>query len=267
MLYFSLPVAHPKSGHPKSGHDSSLFPVHDSSLFRLHDELHAQAGGGVLAESRRVWQLRHHFCPPPRPPHWCPCLLDADWRWRLQLRLHFRSILGPFLGAFLSSTPTPHAPCAVFYLVPMVPMPTRMLLGGLIALLSIGAWNPTLCPNLGPTHFRCCTDSCALIGIDPIYMDNKLQPNSSDPGFAAADLAAMPDGKMCRAATDCMATSTSFWTIFGAFLSFTPPTRAVWYALLSTHAGWVLIGDCDPMLCPNWGFRHRRGVLRGGPGV
>ena len=33
------------------------------------------------------------------------------------------------------------------------------------------------------------------------------------------------------------------------------PIRAVGYDLLSTHAGYVLIGACHPMLCPNWGSR------------
>ena len=33
-------------------------------------------------------------------------------------------------------------------------------------------------------------------------------------------------------------------------------TRAVCYVLLSAHPNRVLIGACNPMLCPIWGFRY-----------
>ena len=34
------------------------------------------------------------------------------------------------------------------------------------------------------------------------------------------------------------------------------PARAVWYDLLGAHADRVLTGACNPMLCPNVGFRY-----------
>ena len=46
-----------------------------------------------------------------------------------------------------------------------------------------------------------------------------------------------------------------FWTISRAVLSPTPPTRAVFFALLGTRADRVLIGACHPTLWPIWGFR------------
>ena len=48
-----------------------------------------------------------------------------------------------------------------------------------------------------------------------------------------------------------------FWTIFRAFLSSTHPTRAVGRVLLGAQAYLVLIGACNPMICPIWGFRFR----------
>ena len=58
-------------------------------------------------------------------------------------------------------------------------------------------------------------------------------------------------------------------TFFSRFSASRHPARAVCYALLSTHAGCVLIGARDPMLCPNWGFRrhrHRDQAPAGRPG-
>lgn len=34
------------------------------------------------------------------------------------------------------------------------------------------------------------------------------------------------------------------------FELFTHPTRAVWCILLGLHPQWMLIGVCDPMVCP-----------------
>ena len=54
--------------------------------------------------------------------------------------------------------------------------------------------------------------------------------------------------------------STSFLTRLTRLLSFLPPTlHAVCAVLyLVTMAIEMLIEACHPMLCPNWGFRHRR---------
>ena len=49
----------------------------------------------------------------------------------------------------------------------------------------------------------------------------------------------------------------SFWATFHAFLGSITPQRAVACALLGTDAHWTLIGACNPILCPNWGFRTR----------
>ena len=46
-----------------------------------------------------------------------------------------------------------------------------------------------------------------------------------------------------------------FWTIFRAFLSSAPPPRTVGRVLLGAQAYLMLIGACNPMLCPIRGFR------------
>ena len=66
------------------------------------------------------------------------------------------------------------------------------------------------------------------------------------------------------------ATSTSIWFISYAFTrSVCHPTHAVWCVLLGGPAYGVLIGACDPMLCPNWGCRYPNGsrIVWGDPGA
>ena len=50
------------------------------------------------------------------------------------------------------------------------------------------------------------------------------------------------------------ATLASLMTRFSRLVVLCPPARAVWCALRCDHGHRVLIGACDPMLCPNWGF-------------
>ena len=55
----------------------------------------------------------------------------------------------------------------------------------------------------------------------------------------------------------CTATSTSIWaTLHGVIGPIPPPVRTVVCALPGANAHRTLIGACNPILCPNWDFRH-----------
>ena len=69
------------------------------------------------------------------------------------------------------------------------------------------------------------------------------------PHHAAQALLAV-DHRAGQPGTGTAATSTSFWTISHVSLRFVPPARAVRHSLLSAHARRMLIGACDPTVCP-----------------
>ena len=48
-----------------------------------------------------------------------------------------------------------------------------------------------------------------------------------------------------------------FGPFFSTFLSPTPPHTPVGRVLLGAQAYLMLIGACNPMLCPIWGFRYK----------